>query len=337
MTEASLDIGVFATSMSSLGEQLGDIAPGSSALLQALHQLDLMGCVLMGLGVFAAADRRYRRLAAPRRRRGGEPPRAPPPGGSTWETMKAKFLVPLLLFFGLAGFAFGLTLNPRGASPLIDKPAPNFRSPVSTSPEQTFALAEMRGESGCSTWASWCVACRQEHRCWCAGKAEAGAGGRPQLQGSARRRRSPAPAAWRSGRDRDGDRARTRRWLADHGNPTSSRCSTSTAAVGIDFGVYGVRRPSDRPRGRIRYKHIGPITRSRSRPRSCPRSRRLRRARLIPVRPVLLPACVACSARRARGVGGLRAPRRHGRRRSGHHVRRNRHRERPGRRPGRRR
>ena len=43
--------------------------------------------------------------------------------------MKAKFLVPLLLFFGLAGFlAFGLTLNPREVpSPLIDKPAPNFR------------------------------------------------------------------------------------------------------------------------------------------------------------------------------------------------------------------
>jgi len=43
--------------------------------------------------------------------------------------MKAKFLVPLLLFIGLAGFlAFGLTLNPREVpSPLIDKPAPEFQ------------------------------------------------------------------------------------------------------------------------------------------------------------------------------------------------------------------
>ena len=62
--------------------------------------------------------------------------------------MKAKFLVPLLLFFGLAGFlAFGLTLNPREVpSPLIDKPAPNFRLARLDQPEQTFTLEDMRGQ-----------------------------------------------------------------------------------------------------------------------------------------------------------------------------------------------
>lgn len=52
--------------------------------------------------------------------------------------MKAKFLVPLLLFFGLAGFlAFGLTLNPREVpSPLIDKPARISAWPASISPSR---------------------------------------------------------------------------------------------------------------------------------------------------------------------------------------------------------
>ena len=80
--------------------------------------------------------------------------------------MKAKFLVPLLLFFGLAGFlAFGLTLNPREVpSPLIDKPAPNFRLARLDQPEQTFTLEDMRGQVWLlNVWASWCVACREEH------------------------------------------------------------------------------------------------------------------------------------------------------------------------------
>ena len=80
--------------------------------------------------------------------------------------MKAKFLVPLLLFFGLAGFlAFGLTLNPREVpSPLIDKPAPDFSLARLDQPEQTFSLKEMQGEVWLlNVWASWCVACREEH------------------------------------------------------------------------------------------------------------------------------------------------------------------------------
>ena len=80
--------------------------------------------------------------------------------------MKAKFLVPLLLFFGLAGFlAFGLTLNPREVpSPLIDKPAPDFSLARLDQPEQTFALKEMKGQVWLlNVWASWCASCRDEH------------------------------------------------------------------------------------------------------------------------------------------------------------------------------
>ena len=178
--------------------------------------------------------------------------------------MKAKFLVPLLLFFGLAGFlAFGLTLNPREVpSPLIDKPAPNFRLARLDQPEQTFALEEMRGEVWLlNVWASWCVACREEH---------------PVLVRMAQQKLVPIVGL--NYKEVRGDGAinargmaleaetsmaieRARTWLKDHGNPYVLSVLDIDGRVGIDFGVYGVPETFliDRE-GRIRYKHIGPIT-----------------------------------------------------------------------------
>ena len=178
--------------------------------------------------------------------------------------MKAKFLVPLLLFFGLAGFlAFGLTLNPREVpSPLIDKPAPNFRLARLDQPEQSFALDEMRGQVWLlNVWASWCVACRQEH---------------PLLVRMAQQKLVPIVGL--NYKEVRGDGAinargmaletetgmaieRARTWLKDHGNPYVLSVLDIDGRVGIDFGVYGVPETFliDR-QGRIRYKHIGPIT-----------------------------------------------------------------------------
>ena len=65
MTEASLDIGVFRDVYVSLGEQLPDGAWIVSLYYKPFISWIWMGCLLMGLGgVFAASDRRYRRLAA---------------------------------------------------------------------------------------------------------------------------------------------------------------------------------------------------------------------------------------------------------------------------------
>ena len=65
MTEASLDIGVFRDVYVSLGEQLVDGAWIVSLYYKPFISWIWMGCILMGLGgVFAASDRRYRRLAA---------------------------------------------------------------------------------------------------------------------------------------------------------------------------------------------------------------------------------------------------------------------------------
>ena len=178
--------------------------------------------------------------------------------------MKAKFLVPLLLFFGLAGFlAFGLTLNPREVpSPLIDKPAPDFSLARLDQPEQTFSLKEMQGEVWLlNVWASWCVACREEH---------------PVLVRMAQQKLVPIVGL--NYKEVRGDGAinargmaleaetsmaieRARTWLKDHGNPYVLSVLDIDGRVGIDFGVYGVPETFliDR-QGRIRYKHIGPIT-----------------------------------------------------------------------------
>ncbi len=178
--------------------------------------------------------------------------------------MKAKFLVPLLLFFGLAGFlAFGLTLNPREVpSPLIDKPAPDFSLARLDQPEQTFSLKEMQGQVWMlNVWASWCVACRQEH---------------PLLVRMAQQK--IVPVVGLNYKEVRGDGAinargmaleaetgmaieRARRWLTDHGDPYVLSVLDIDGRVGIDFGVYGVPETFlIDGEGRIRYKHIGPIT-----------------------------------------------------------------------------
>ena len=79
-----------------------------------------------------------------------------------------------------------------------------------------------------------------------------------------------APGAERAGRNRSACRStasttRTRReaaraWIAELGNPYT-RIGADDGRVGIDWGVYGVPETFvvDR-QGRIRYKHVGPLT-----------------------------------------------------------------------------
>lgn len=196
--------------------------------------------------------------------------------------MKAKFLVPLLLFFALAGFlAFGLKLDPREVpSPLIDKPAPAFTLARLDDPARAFALDEMRGQVWLlNVWASWCVACRQEH---------------PVLVSMAKRELVPIVGLNYKevrgdggisvrGMEPDAETAlaieRARGWLSDHGDPYTLSVLDIDGRVGIDFGVYGVPETFliDRE-GMIRYKHIGPITPESLREHIIPRIEELRRA-----------------------------------------------------------
>lgn len=178
--------------------------------------------------------------------------------------MKARFLVPLGLFIILVGFlAKGLFLDPREVpSPLIDKPAPMFSLARLDEPARAFTLQEMRGQVWLlNVWASWCVACRQEH---------------PVLVRMAQEKLVPIVGLnYKEVRGDGGIETRgitadeesglaierARGWLNSHGDPYLLSVLDLDGRVGIDYGVYGVPETFliDRD-GRIRYKHIGPVT-----------------------------------------------------------------------------
>ena len=156
----------------------------------------------------------------------------------------ARFLIPLGVFVVLAGFLFvGLGLNPREVpSPFIGKPAPEFRLAQLAQPEKAFTPQEMRGEVWLlNVWASWCVACRQEH---------------PLLVELAREKTIPIVGL--NYKDKP-DAAIG--WLAQLGDPYTLSVKDLDGRVGIEYGVYGVPETFviDRT-GVIRYKQIGPIT-----------------------------------------------------------------------------
>jgi cytochrome c biogenesis protein CcmG/thiol:disulfide interchange protein DsbE len=155
-----------------------------------------------------------------------------------------KFGIPLVVFALLVGFfAIGLTRDPREVpSPLIGKPAPQFKLTRLEAPERTFSPEEMRGKVWLlNVWASWCVSCRVEH---------------PVLVDMSRRKIVPIV-----GLDYKDQRADGMKWLATHGDPYLLSAYDDEGKVGIDFGVYGVPETFviDKE-GVIRYKQIGPIT-----------------------------------------------------------------------------
>lgn len=156
----------------------------------------------------------------------------------------AKFLIPLGLFAVLLGFLFvGLGLNPREVpSPLIDKPAPAFTLPQLQEPGKTLATADMKGQVWLlNVWASWCVACREEH---------------PLLVQLGKANVVPIV-----GLNYKDEPAAGMRWLGQLGNPYNVSVVDRDGRVGIDFGVYGVPETFviDK-QGTIRYKQIGPVT-----------------------------------------------------------------------------
>jgi cytochrome c biogenesis protein CcmG, thiol:disulfide interchange protein DsbE len=155
-----------------------------------------------------------------------------------------RYLIPLLVFLVLVGFlAVGLRLNPREVpSPLIGKPVPAFSLPLVSQPEKALAAQDLRGQVWIlNVWASWCVACRQEH---------------PVLVEFSKTSKVPL-----YGLNYKDKRDAAQRWLQQFGDPYRQSLSDTEGLVGIDLGVYGVPETFviDRE-GVIRYKHIGPVT-----------------------------------------------------------------------------
>src|SRR6266536_487377 len=153
-------------------------------------------------------------------------------------------LLPLVLFFGLMlAFAVRLDRDPsKIPSALIGKPVPVFSLPPVKGRDLGLSSADLRGEvSLVNVFASWCVACRQEH---------------PLLMEL--KQAGVLPIHGLNYKDRPEDAAR---WLDEMGDPYTRTGADLDGRVAIDWGVYGVPETFIVDRnGRIVYKHIGPIT-----------------------------------------------------------------------------
>lgn len=154
------------------------------------------------------------------------------------------YLIPVAIFAALAAlFGWALIHNPREIpSALIRKPVPQF----SLQPVQgrTFGLssADLIGEASLvNVFASWCVACREEHPLFMQLRADGG-----------------APIYGLNYKDHPDNAAR---WLNTLGEPYTRTGADRDGQVAIDWGVYGVPETYVITKdGRIAHKHIGPLT-----------------------------------------------------------------------------
>ncbi len=155
-----------------------------------------------------------------------------------------KYLIPLAIFAALGLLlAYGLNLDPRRIpSPLIGKPVPEFDLPTVADPAHRVSRDSLLGRVYLlNVWASWCVACREEH---------------PFLVELAGRKAVPI-----IGLDYKDKRQDALQWLTGMGDPYETSISDDDGRVGINLGVYGVPETFvvDK-KGIIRYKQIGPLT-----------------------------------------------------------------------------
>lgn len=155
-----------------------------------------------------------------------------------------RFLIPLGIFIVLVGFlAVGLRLDPREVpSPLIGKPAPDFKLALLSDPAKQLSPADLRGKVWLfNVWASWCASCRQEH---------------DLLLDLARQ--GGLPIYGMDYKDQPGDAQAV---LNRYGNPYVETVVDLDGRTGMNYGVYGVPETYliDK-NGIIRYKHTGPVT-----------------------------------------------------------------------------
>jgi cytochrome c biogenesis protein CcmG, thiol:disulfide interchange protein DsbE len=159
-------------------------------------------------------------------------------------TRRITLVAPLVIFGSIAIFlAIGLTLDPRKVpSPLIGKPVPAFSLPPVRGRSLGLASSDLKGQvSLVNVFASWCVACREEH---------------PLLMQISRS--ALVPVHGLNYKDQPADAAR---WLDEMGDPYMRTGADLDGRVAIDWGVYGVPETFViDAQGRIAYKQIGAIT-----------------------------------------------------------------------------
>lgn len=154
------------------------------------------------------------------------------------------YLAPLAVFLGLAVvLAWGMSRDPRTIpSALIGKVVPQFSLPPVKGRALGLSSDDLHGEvSLVNVFASWCVACREEHPVFVQMKHD-----------------GIVPIHGLNYKDRPDDAAR---WLNTMGDPYTRTGADINGRVAIDWGVYGVPETFVIAKdGRIAYKHIGAVT-----------------------------------------------------------------------------
>jgi cytochrome c biogenesis protein CcmG/thiol:disulfide interchange protein DsbE len=162
----------------------------------------------------------------------------------------AAVVVPVIALLG-----FGLTRDPRAIeSPLPGRPAPAFALPVFVQGTaaatrgitlDTARLAALKGDVVVlNFWASWCLACRDEH---------------PAL-GDVGARYAGTDVHFFGVLYND-TQGNGRAWLERMGPVSYPSLFDPGARTAIEYGLYGVPETFFIGRdGKVAYKHIGPVT-----------------------------------------------------------------------------
>lgn len=155
-----------------------------------------------------------------------------------------RYLWPLAGFLVLAVMlGLGLQRDPRALpSALLDRPAPNIVLPLLDDTQRQFDSSALRGQVWLlNVWASWCGPCREEL---------------PALKVLATRDKVTV-----YGLNYKDDAEQARMLLRKIGNPYLGSAIDRDGRIGMDYGVQGVPETFViDATGRIRYRHVGPVT-----------------------------------------------------------------------------
>lgn len=164
------------------------------------------------------------------------------PPATHWRAWRG-YTIALVIFAAIGVLLVAsLSFDPkRIPSPLIGKPVPQFELPPVQGRSLGLSSKELKGEvSLVNVFASWCVACLEEHPLF-----------------TRLKRSRVVPIHGLNYKDAPEDAAA---WLARHGDSYTRTGADRDGRVAIDWGVYGVPETFVIDgQGRIAYKHIGPL------------------------------------------------------------------------------
>ena len=166
--------------------------------------------------------------------------------GLAQNMVKALFILPFLIFFGVI-IHFAVPIVKKSdpkllPSALINKDVPYTNLPTLSNYKEGFNHADLLGrETLVNFFSSWCGPCRIEHDLLM----EISRNKSIRLYGINYKDKPEA----------------ARNWLNELGDPFEKIVADKDGRTAIDWGVYGVPETYlvDK-KGRVRYRHVGPLT-----------------------------------------------------------------------------